>query len=149
VPFGSIPAERIAEGTLALLVGGTPQAAGFAGASMPLLFKWGLLALTAWGIITLPSALRRRNRLLAERGVRLGDAAAVAGNGAVGLFLLFVLPDVVGTPLWAMLRFSPDVALLLIAGALSSLLTGALILLLMLRAKAGQGTPATLPAEAA
>ncbi|MBC8162555.1 MAG: beta-lactamase family protein, partial [Roseiflexaceae bacterium] len=42
VPFGSIPAERIAEGTLALLVGGTPQAAGFAGASTPLLFKWGL-----------------------------------------------------------------------------------------------------------
>jgi CubicO group peptidase (beta-lactamase class C family) len=124
-PMTSLPAGEITAGILTLLVGAEPQAGGL-GLRTGLALKLGLLALTVWGLVSLPRDVARVRRKLAAGvpGRRLAlDAGLSLG---MGLFLLIGLPRMVGTPLWAMWLFNPDMALLVIVGAATALLVAAL-----------------------
>jgi CubicO group peptidase (beta-lactamase class C family) len=124
--FGPLPTEQIANGVLALLVGAEPTATGFAGIRTALVAKLGLLALTVWGLVSVPLEVRRTHQR-AVGGAPLGRLAlSPLLSMAMGIFLLLGLPGLVGTPLWAMWSFSPDVAAMLVVGSASALLSAVL-----------------------
>jgi CubicO group peptidase (beta-lactamase class C family) len=124
--FGPLATEQIANGILALLVGAEPALTGFAGLRTPLAAKLGLLALTVWGLVSVPLDVRRISRRAAS-GMPIGRLAlSPLLSLGMGLFLLLGLPRLVGTPLWAMWQFSPDVAAMLIVGSATALLSAAL-----------------------
>lgn len=124
--FGPLATEQIANGVLALLVSSEPAVSGFAGIRTALVAKLGLLALTIWGVVSVPLEVRRISRR-AMSGARLGRLVlSPLLSLAMGLFLLLGLPGLVGTPLWAMWAFSPDVAAMLVVGSGSALLSAIL-----------------------
>ncbi len=131
--FGPLPTEQIANGILALLVGAEPQASGFAGLRTALVAKLTVLALTLWGLVSVPLDIRRITRRAAS-GVSIGKLAlSPLVSLGMGLVLLLGLPRLEGTPLWAMWAFSPDVAAMLIVGSASALLSVALQLIVLVR----------------
>jgi CubicO group peptidase (beta-lactamase class C family) len=119
-------ATTIAAGILALLVGEQPTTPGFAGVRTGLTVKYALLALTVWGLVQMPLELRRMHKRLGTGSMLARISPSVLINFALGLFLLLWLPPLLGTPLWAMLEFNPDVACLLVIGAAGSLLSATL-----------------------
>lgn len=124
--FGPLPSEQIANGILALLVGVEPTMSGFAGMRTALAVKLGLLAVTVWGLVSVPLEVRRISRR-ALSGTPLGRLAlSPLLSLSLGLFLLLGLPRLVGTPLWSLWAFSPDVVAMLVIGSSLALLSAVL-----------------------
>lgn len=147
--FAAPQTKAIAAGILALLLGQEPAIGGVAGLRTGLVVKYGLLALTLLGLVQLPRDLRRaRQRLAAGTGFAQTVVTVVA-NLALGLFLLIWLPPLMGTPLWAMLNFNPDLASLLVIGAAGALLSAGLHAATLLQQGQAEHTGASDPDIAA
>jgi CubicO group peptidase (beta-lactamase class C family) len=138
-----LPTREIAAGIASLLLGSTPEIGGFAGIRTELFLRWFILGAAVWGTLTTPFNLRRWRRRYEQQPHPARASLAIGFDLLLAAVFALILPLLAGIPLWAALRFNPDITLLLLVAIVSQIAQAAYRLVVLCRVRSGGQVPLT------